>query len=465
MADPDFRSIKRRHISLSTTPILKRRKISNNQPNGATRPFTPMEADMADRNGSAAPTGAAIFDEPVSYLDLKAWIAEQEALPQPAPLTDIQKRAILDLKKSIVKTRLSFNLEVADWVSLLMSESYFVSLCFYASSHLLMHYTGYRDAHQDEGCTVEFNDNHENQVGMIGFMCFVSLKVTRDWEPILFPSEENGLMREEATGPFYVPQFTRKKDAKRYAAKSAVEWLMYQKYMPSDCKNVTFKTKSKPAIPQNGQSKPTPRVAGMVPSVIGPQQAPTVPVKSNGLANGNGPLSAPTSISATPSSLVALKLEPTSKSATPSSSTAVKLDSDDGSNGAPLNQDAVSNTENSLAAYLAKPPPARRTTHNKVEVDVHDDSISVHQRIAEMCGRLGIGIPQIVVEPIPNTQDMFHGKAVFPVEAGPVPEHVGRVENSYMRNPTKERVGEQVLEFLFRLQQERNAALEFVLAD
>lgn len=82
-----------------------------------------MEVDKAKHHPNAVPAGAAIFDEPVSYLDLKAWIAQQEALPQPEPLTDIQKRAILDLKNSIVKTKHNFGLNEADWVSLLMSKS------------------------------------------------------------------------------------------------------------------------------------------------------------------------------------------------------------------------------------------------------------------------------------------------------------------------------------------------------
>ncbi|KAJ4385022.1 hypothetical protein N0V85_008322 [Neurospora sp. IMI 360204] len=361
-----------------------------------TTMFTTMEVDKANRHPSAVPVGAAIFDEPVSYLDLKAWIAEQEALPQSEPLTDIQRRAILDLKRSIVKTKHNFGMDEADWVSLLMR---------------------YQQAHHPEGCEIEYNDNHQNQVGKVGFMCFVSLRVTKDWAPILFPSEANGLLQDETTKAGFVPQFTRKKDAKRYAAKSAVEWLMYQRYMPSDCQNVTFKTKSKLANPQNGQSKQT-------------------------------------SIPATPSP----------------PATTVKSEFNNGSNGAPLNQNAVSNTENSLAPYLAKPPPAaqptrRRGTDDLLDIDVHDDSISVQQRVAEMCRRLGMHMPLIKVEPIPDTQNMFRGWANFPIEAGPVPEHVGRVESGVLKNPTKEMVAEQVLDFLFQLEQERIALYEAVIAD
>ncbi|KAK1781807.1 hypothetical protein QBC45DRAFT_458453 [Copromyces sp. CBS 386.78] len=419
MSDSDSQSNKRKHLSTHFYPHRQEPpKRSRQGPNGAT---ASLFTTMATRQTNAA--GAAIFDEPVSYLDLKAWIAEQEALPQPEPLTDVQKRAILDLKKSIVKTKQSFDIDDADWISLLMR---------------------YRDAHQAEGCTVEFNDNHQNQVGKVGFMCFVSLSVTSDWEPILFPSKENGILVDSTTGAPYVPHFSKKKDAKRYAAKCAIEWLMYQRYMPSDCQNVTFKAKS-------GQSKQQPRVPGVVPSVITPQKTPTAPVNTNGLANGTGAVSAPISIPATPSP--------------PANG---ESESNNGSNGASLNPDAVSNSENSLAPYLAKPPPPpprRKVVDNLLDIDVHDDSISVHQRVSVMANRLGMTCPEVRVELIPDTQSMYRGRAIFPIEAGPIPEHVGRVDSGYMKQPTKEMVGEQVLEFLFQLEQIRLAELDSIIAD
>ncbi|KAL0473641.1 hypothetical protein QR685DRAFT_181167 [Neurospora intermedia] len=436
MSDSNPQSNKRKHHSTSFAPHAQEpSKRSKQGPDGATTTsFTSMEVDKAKHHPNAVPAGAAIFDEPVSYLDLKAWIAQQEALPQPEPLTDIQKRAILDLKNSIVKTKHNFGLNEADWVSLLMR---------------------YQQAHQAEQCVIEYNDSHQNPVGKVGFMCFVSLQVTRDWEPILFPSEENGLLQDEITGAPYAPQFSKKKDAKRYAAKCAIEWLMYQRYMPSDCKNVTFgsfKATPKPANPQIGQAKKTPQVAVMHSSIITPQRIPTAPAESNGFANDNGTESAPISIPATPSPPATGESE-----------------SNNDSNGASQDPNAVSNTEKSLAPYLAKPPPAaapvRRKATDNLGIDVHDDSISVHQRIAEMCRRLGMTIPQIKVELISSTQDMYRGWASFPIEAGLVPEHVGRVESGLFLKHTKEMVGEQVLEFLFQLEKKRLAEADLLWED
>ena len=136
MPDACFQSHKRKHFSTYSSP-LRQESPKRSRSDGTTT--TTVSTAMANCNLNAAPVGAAIFDEPVSYLDLKAWIAEQEALPQPEPLTDIQKRAILDLKKSIVKTKQSFHLDHADWVSLLMSKSIPVFLC-----KLLLIYPPYR---------------------------------------------------------------------------------------------------------------------------------------------------------------------------------------------------------------------------------------------------------------------------------------------------------------------------------
>lgn len=230
---------------------------------------------------------------------------------------------------------------------------------------------------------------------------------------------------------------------------------MYQKYMPKDLQNVTFKAVSKTPNTQKGQPMQPLGAPIVVPSVVTPQTTPAAPVNTNGLGNGNG------------NGAVAA---PISTPATPSPSANAEPESNNGSNGASLNQpDAVSNTEKSLASYLAKPRPA--PTRRKVaddslfDIDVLDDSISVMQRVVVMSKRLGMEAPRVMVEQIPDTRDFWRGWAIFPIEAGPVPENVGRVENSFMKANTKERVGEQVLEFLLQLEQIRNAEYENMLAE
>lgn len=61
----------------------------------------------------------------VGYKDLKEWIAMQESLPEPRPLTDVQRRAIADLRDSL-KISAVFNTDLdlgdKDWISLLHRE-------------------------------------------------------------------------------------------------------------------------------------------------------------------------------------------------------------------------------------------------------------------------------------------------------------------------------------------------------
>ncbi len=65
-----------------------------------------------------------------------------------------------------------------------------------------------------------------------------------------FPNREAGFLADENGAPA-APSFGRKKDAKQYAAKCCVEWLMKGGYMPADGVNVEFpKSKSKKARAQ-----------------------------------------------------------------------------------------------------------------------------------------------------------------------------------------------------------------------
>jgi hypothetical protein len=64
-------------------------------------------------------------------------------------------------------------------------------------------------------------------------------------EPVAFPNPEAGFITNE-TGALVAPGFGRKKDAKQYAAKSCIQWLMKGNYMPSDGINVEFPRGSKP---------------------------------------------------------------------------------------------------------------------------------------------------------------------------------------------------------------------------
>lgn len=70
-------------------------------------------------------------DESIDFTDIKAWIAEQEASPAPAPLTKLQRRAITELQNSIkaaAEPKVEDSIGETDWVSLLLSK--FLSVAF-----------------------------------------------------------------------------------------------------------------------------------------------------------------------------------------------------------------------------------------------------------------------------------------------------------------------------------------------
>ena len=123
----------------STAPKSHKRKAQRRQPGAAPaakKRKTAGKGGLKRAAGAVAaaratevetdkmPATAALPQEPVDYRDLKEWIAEQEALPQPAPLTDVQRKAIAELKASIAKKVPEPDVGGADWVSLLHSQSH-----------------------------------------------------------------------------------------------------------------------------------------------------------------------------------------------------------------------------------------------------------------------------------------------------------------------------------------------------
>ncbi|KAH6850261.1 hypothetical protein B0I37DRAFT_371183, partial [Chaetomium sp. MPI-CAGE-AT-0009] len=162
---------------------------------------------------------ASILDEPVDYRDLKEWIAEQERNPK--PLTPLQQRAISDLRRSIEP-----EIGDRDWVSLM---------------------NRYTQAH---GGTPAFIDEPAPEERWT-YRCL--FKPTADAEQMEFPNPEAGFTPNEHGIPA-APSFGRKKDAKQYAARCCIEWLMKGGYMPSDGTSVEF-----PKPPRTEMPPPRPR--------------------------------------------------------------------------------------------------------------------------------------------------------------------------------------------------------------
>ncbi|KAK4043194.1 hypothetical protein C8A01DRAFT_32684 [Parachaetomium inaequale] len=167
--------------------------------------------------------GSSTLDEPVNYRDLKSWIEEQER--NPTPLSPLQQRAISDLRRSLEP-----KVDDRDWVSLLNL---------------------YNQAH---GGISDFKDHPAADNRWINWCHF---ELAPDAEQLTFPNPEAGFTINEA-GALAAPCFGRKKDAKQYAAKCCIEWLMKGGYMPSDGVSVEFaKGKARPVLPTAKQTPTT----------------------------------------------------------------------------------------------------------------------------------------------------------------------------------------------------------------
>ncbi|KAK0609210.1 hypothetical protein B0T14DRAFT_441994 [Immersiella caudata] len=138
--------------------------------------------------------------DPIDFTDIKEWIAAYEANPQPSFLTPAQRKAILDLKASLVQDVAAPEIGEEDWVSALNSNS------------------------KRRGVEFQYED-----VGANGqFKCFCNFKGPLAPERITFPREDCGFVAVDTKGTLDAPSFSKKKDARRYAAKSTVAWLLRQ---------------------------------------------------------------------------------------------------------------------------------------------------------------------------------------------------------------------------------------------
>ncbi|KAK3357508.1 hypothetical protein B0T25DRAFT_516927 [Lasiosphaeria hispida] len=151
---------------------------------------------------------ASLLSDPVDYRDIKEWIAHQESLPQPAPLTDVQRKAIAELKASIIIKVPEPELGCSDCVSLLCR---------------------FRDANQEDNVVISFRDEAGPGGTWLCFCSYVGPSSSR--EPTEFPNRGSGFVADSRGTPV-APGFAKKKDAKRYAAKCCVDWLMQEDLIP-----------------------------------------------------------------------------------------------------------------------------------------------------------------------------------------------------------------------------------------
>ncbi|KAI0200427.1 hypothetical protein F4808DRAFT_159633 [Astrocystis sublimbata] len=141
---------------------------------------------------------------PNTYEMIETWAGQQKQMP--LPVSDKVRGAVLDLEHALkLESIATVEPELSDtnWIGLLME---------------------YRAAHPWHGCReVSFIESSSDLTGrgILRWKCQVTLGEAPPGQ--LFPSHEAA----EQT-------FAKKKDAKRYACKTAVEWLRASGFMPQD---------------------------------------------------------------------------------------------------------------------------------------------------------------------------------------------------------------------------------------
>ena len=229
----------------------------------------------------------------------------------------------------------------------------------------------------------------------------------RKVEAMRFPGEHGGLVPIDSSDTPGVPSFQRKKDAKRYAAKCCVEWLMRHDYMPKDGSTATL-------------AKTIPK----------PFRIPTLGATPTDLAGENGGAAITDTITSH-------------------------------NHGTPNSSDAVAEPPLDPPATEARAPRGRngQWKDSSPDDESSDDEVPATQRVRELCDRLTINQPQYIISPAKNMgQNFFDGYVNFNADAPHFEEGLGRVRGSYSKKSTKERIAEEVLKALLEIEAGRMAS-------
>ncbi|KAI0114939.1 hypothetical protein F4814DRAFT_417606 [Daldinia grandis] len=170
-----------------------------------------------------------------TYQTIQSWITRQleyEATHgSPAPLTDTQRKLLEKLQVALPPTtppQPEPELGDANWIGILLE---------------------YRAARQRVPTNSPGGDFKEHPGPIVYGVQQWHCQVYIDEHPEPFPGPDGGLFPDGT-----LPSFVRKKDAKKYAAKCAIEWLGVNRYMTRlDVNGVKC-----PPVPERGTPQPSP---------------------------------------------------------------------------------------------------------------------------------------------------------------------------------------------------------------
>ncbi|KAH6624977.1 hypothetical protein B0J18DRAFT_429836 [Chaetomium sp. MPI-SDFR-AT-0129] len=355
----------------------------------------------------------ASFDEPLVYRDLREWLEEQERNPK--PLSQSLQKALMDFKRAIEP-----ELGDRDWVSLL-------NLYIQANDGAAPTFTEHPADDNRWTCTCQFVLPATGQE-----LSFPNAESGLSSPPPSSPSNTNttntntaneddggasisgaGAGANAAADTGTTPSFSRKKDAKKYAARACVEWLIRGGYMTADGVSTTTisgKAKAKAARAQSqGQSQSQSQPVTPKKSATGGAGGANKTPKANGTANGNG------------------------------------------------------NTEDYDEDHI---PPATK----RVEDFCKLMGLTIPQYRITPSPTTSSSTSSSSTSPSPSglatARDFFDGRADFGPDAGlKIPEGLGDVKNVYGRKNAKERVAEVVLGWLVGEQERRMREVEEMMGE
>lgn len=341
--------------------------------------------------GGGPPPAPSADDSLLDLSTLKAWIEQYEINPK--PLTPAQRRCFGDLISSLKVEEP--NLGTKDWISLLQR---------------------FRDAHQKgPGTSLKYVDGPNPASDK--FTYTVILKLTSASDGIIFPNQDVGYVDSAP------PTFGRKKDAKRYAAKCCVEWLMKYTFMPSDGQEVAFSLSS-----MQGQSV-NDRLAAILRGSASPSTGPPITAQNTVPPGDGGSLSAQAADNNPSASQISL------------------------SGGAPLDDPDVQITE-----------AGDRTDDPAVTINVNNSlpDLAASTKIKDLCRILGMGSPRYEITSVDKIRDLYDVRVDFGPDACRFPEGLGQARSVFSKRYAKEAVAEQVLAYLDGMLRNRQDQLKHI---
>lgn len=330
----------------------------------------------------------ATESSPFDFTNIKKWIALQEAKQnesgRPVSLTLAQLKALRELDLAALAAFAPPLEPKSDknWVGLL---------------HM------YRDAHPT-GRAVEFIEEYRGVDPRGGGNLWGSFTTLPEAGGRKFPSLNDGVGVGAEGSP---NSFAKKKDAKQYAARCAVEWLRQQQLMPSDGDGVVFKR------PRTQDSNGSWETSGVVERIF--TAAATADTNT-------APTTAPTTVIATTFASQATR----------------------------------SSLQSTTVPSVADPGSKTQKVEDKAV-----NGPSYVTRVEQLCTSLGYGKPIYVLEPIEHAR-LFSGWADWRDETR-VPSSIGVVKDILGKKHAKEKIAEQIHDHLAQVEAKRKERTKAIM--